>query len=261
MSKVVGAEMTNAYPEARSLRPPTGVPVAVVVATPAGRLRGLGGAMVRLQIKHQTEWALTSPKGLFVAASHVGTWFTVTIRRWWCGSSSTFSGTHRTHPASSRFVGIWHHHDESHERPCSLRDAGGSWNARRSDRHAGGAVDAAGVSTTVRVRLRNPPRGSGPVQFETGGDGHDRHVGRMLSRGASERLIDLGSGRRARCGGHVWEYVHQTPHRPFEHRSVRDAREIPEKSNCGSRLCAHGHYASRDVALSLRPYGKRQRLS
>jgi hypothetical protein len=28
--------------------------------------------MVRLQIKHQTEWTLSSPKGLFVAASHVG---------------------------------------------------------------------------------------------------------------------------------------------------------------------------------------------
>jgi hypothetical protein len=69
---VVGAEMTNDYPEARPLRLPTGVPVAVVVATPAGRLQGLGGAMVRLQIKHQAEWALTSPKGLFIAASHVG---------------------------------------------------------------------------------------------------------------------------------------------------------------------------------------------
>lgn len=70
--EVVGAEMTDDYPEARSLRPPTGVPVAVVVATPTGRLQGLGGAMVRLQITHQTEWALTSPKGLFIAAGHVG---------------------------------------------------------------------------------------------------------------------------------------------------------------------------------------------
>jgi pimeloyl-ACP methyl ester carboxylesterase len=70
--EVAGAEMLNDYPEARSLRMPTGVPVAVVVATPPGRLQGLGGAMVRLQIKHQTEWAVTSPKGVFVAASHVG---------------------------------------------------------------------------------------------------------------------------------------------------------------------------------------------
>jgi len=69
---VVGTEMTNDYREARALRPPSGVPIAVVVATPPGRLQGLGGVMVRLQIKHQAEWALTSPKGLFVAADHVG---------------------------------------------------------------------------------------------------------------------------------------------------------------------------------------------
>jgi pimeloyl-ACP methyl ester carboxylesterase len=69
---VVGAEMTGDYREARSLRPPAGVPIAVVVATPPGRLEGLNGVMVRLQIQHQAEWALTSPKGLFVAADHVG---------------------------------------------------------------------------------------------------------------------------------------------------------------------------------------------
>jgi len=28
--------------------------------------------MVRLQMKHQAEWALASPKGLFIAADHVG---------------------------------------------------------------------------------------------------------------------------------------------------------------------------------------------
>ncbi len=69
---VVASEMTNDFPEARSLRAPAGIPVAVVVATPPGRLQGLGGVMVRLQMKHQAEWALTSPKGLFVAADHVG---------------------------------------------------------------------------------------------------------------------------------------------------------------------------------------------
>jgi pimeloyl-ACP methyl ester carboxylesterase len=70
--QVLSSEMTGGYPEARSLRPVAGVPTVVVVATPPGRLEGLGGAMVRLQIKHQAEWALSSPKGLFVAASHVG---------------------------------------------------------------------------------------------------------------------------------------------------------------------------------------------
>jgi pimeloyl-ACP methyl ester carboxylesterase len=70
--EVVGSEMTGDYPEARSLRSLPSVPVAVLVATPTGRLRGLGGAMVRLQIRHQSEWALASPKGLFVTAGHVG---------------------------------------------------------------------------------------------------------------------------------------------------------------------------------------------
>jgi pimeloyl-ACP methyl ester carboxylesterase len=70
--EVVAAEMTDDYPEARSLRQTATVPIAVVVATPPGRLRGLGGAMVRLQIQHQAEWALTSPRGVFVTASHVG---------------------------------------------------------------------------------------------------------------------------------------------------------------------------------------------
>jgi pimeloyl-ACP methyl ester carboxylesterase len=69
---VVASEMTREYPEARSLQPPSGLPTVVVVATPPGRLRGLGGVMVRLQIKHQAEWAMGSPKGMFLAASHVG---------------------------------------------------------------------------------------------------------------------------------------------------------------------------------------------
>lgn len=70
--QVVSNEMTRDYPEARSLKSVSGVPTAVVVATPPGRLQGLGGAMVRLQIKHQMEWAISSPKGMFVAADHVG---------------------------------------------------------------------------------------------------------------------------------------------------------------------------------------------
>ena len=71
-TQVVSNEMMGGYPEARSLRSVAGVPTVVVVATPAGRLQGLGGAMVRLQIKHQAEWALASPKGMFLTASHVG---------------------------------------------------------------------------------------------------------------------------------------------------------------------------------------------
>ena len=70
--EVVASEMTRDYPEARSLGSWPAVPTAVVVATPPGRLRGLGGAMTRLQIRHQNEWALASPKGMFVTAGHVG---------------------------------------------------------------------------------------------------------------------------------------------------------------------------------------------
>jgi pimeloyl-ACP methyl ester carboxylesterase len=70
--EVVASEMTGGYPEARSLGSLPSVAVAVLVATPANRLRGLGGIMTRLQIRHQTEWALTSPRGMFVTAGHVG---------------------------------------------------------------------------------------------------------------------------------------------------------------------------------------------
>lgn len=40
--EVVGSEMVNDYPEARSLRLPSGVPIAVVVAAPPGRIKGSG---------------------------------------------------------------------------------------------------------------------------------------------------------------------------------------------------------------------------
>ena len=35
-------------------------------------MRGNGGAIVRLQIARQSEWALTSRDGLFVLAGHTG---------------------------------------------------------------------------------------------------------------------------------------------------------------------------------------------
>jgi pimeloyl-ACP methyl ester carboxylesterase len=65
-------EMRDDFPSARSWRQPANIPVAVVVTTRADRLRGDGGAMVRLQIKHQSEWALASPDSLFVTAGHTG---------------------------------------------------------------------------------------------------------------------------------------------------------------------------------------------
>jgi pimeloyl-ACP methyl ester carboxylesterase len=65
-------EMRDDYPSARGWKQPPGIPVAVVITTRADRLRGNGGAMVRLQMKHQSEWALGSPNSLFVLAGHTG---------------------------------------------------------------------------------------------------------------------------------------------------------------------------------------------
>jgi pimeloyl-ACP methyl ester carboxylesterase len=65
-------EMRDDYPSARSWKQPPGIPVAVVITTRADRLRGNGGAMVRLQMKHQSQWALGSPNSLFVLAGHTG---------------------------------------------------------------------------------------------------------------------------------------------------------------------------------------------
>jgi pimeloyl-ACP methyl ester carboxylesterase len=65
-------EMRDDYPSARNWQQPPGIPVAVVITTRADRLRGNGGAMVRLHIKHQSEWTLGSPNSVFVLAGHTG---------------------------------------------------------------------------------------------------------------------------------------------------------------------------------------------
>jgi pimeloyl-ACP methyl ester carboxylesterase len=70
--EVLRSEMLNDGPSVRALREPRGIPIAVVVSAPPVRVEGNSGAMVRLQIKHQTEWALTSPNGIFIVADHVG---------------------------------------------------------------------------------------------------------------------------------------------------------------------------------------------
>ena len=69
--EVVGAEMTNDFPEARSLRLPSGIPVVVVVAAPPGRMKGRSAEDL-LRNNRLMELALASPKGLFMAATHVG---------------------------------------------------------------------------------------------------------------------------------------------------------------------------------------------
>jgi len=65
-------EMRDDFPSARGWSQPPNIPVAVVVTARADRLRGDGGAMVRLQIKHQMEWTLGSPNSLFTIAGHSG---------------------------------------------------------------------------------------------------------------------------------------------------------------------------------------------
>jgi hypothetical protein len=60
------------WPEARSIPEVMHVPVAVVIAAPPGRLNGNGAAMMRLQITHQSDWALKSVNGLVLVSGRVG---------------------------------------------------------------------------------------------------------------------------------------------------------------------------------------------
>jgi len=60
------------FAEARGLRPAGGVPVAVVIASPPGRLKHPGDVLMRLQIKHQANWALDSSNGLLIVSGAVG---------------------------------------------------------------------------------------------------------------------------------------------------------------------------------------------
>jgi pimeloyl-ACP methyl ester carboxylesterase len=66
--ELIGSEMVNDYPEARSLRLPTGVPIVVVRASPPGRSLGA----IDLGENELAGLALRSPKGLYIAAGHVG---------------------------------------------------------------------------------------------------------------------------------------------------------------------------------------------
>jgi pimeloyl-ACP methyl ester carboxylesterase len=66
------AENVSDYAIARSFRQPPGVPVAVVISTSPERIAGNGGALLRLQMSKQSDWALASSKGLFITAGHVG---------------------------------------------------------------------------------------------------------------------------------------------------------------------------------------------
>jgi hypothetical protein len=64
--------MLSGGAEGRKLQQKPGVPVAVIVAAPPARLRHPGEIMMRLQIKHQSEWAMQSSKGLFIVSGESG---------------------------------------------------------------------------------------------------------------------------------------------------------------------------------------------
>lgn len=65
---LVKSEMVSGWPEARKFSQKPGVPVSVIIAAPPGRLDGLGTPLMRLQIRHQSEWALESSNGLFIVS-------------------------------------------------------------------------------------------------------------------------------------------------------------------------------------------------
>jgi pimeloyl-ACP methyl ester carboxylesterase len=63
------------FAEARAARPPAGIPSAAVISTQrswTGANPEMAGALLRLAIKHQQEWVLSSPQGMLVVARHVG---------------------------------------------------------------------------------------------------------------------------------------------------------------------------------------------
>jgi hypothetical protein len=59
--------------ESRTLRSLSGLPIAIIVATPPQRMRGASGAITRLIIQHNLELALASPNGILVT-TNVGHW-------------------------------------------------------------------------------------------------------------------------------------------------------------------------------------------
>lgn len=65
-------EMLRGGVEGRKLQQKPGVPVAVIIAAPPGRLKHPGEITLRLQVKHQSEWALQSSKGLFIVSGDTG---------------------------------------------------------------------------------------------------------------------------------------------------------------------------------------------
>ena len=62
------------FAEVRTARPPTNIPAAVVIGAGKNTLGArpeIADALIRLQIKHQQEWALQSPQGLVITSKHL----------------------------------------------------------------------------------------------------------------------------------------------------------------------------------------------
>jgi pimeloyl-ACP methyl ester carboxylesterase len=73
MENIAGNIRTE-FAEARAARPPAHIPAAVVIGagkTWPGATPEIVAALLRLQIKHQQEWALQSPQGLVITSRHL----------------------------------------------------------------------------------------------------------------------------------------------------------------------------------------------
>ena len=68
----IAREMISDGQEARTFKRVTGIPIAIIVATPGSRLQGDMGPVVRLQIDRALDMALAAPNGMLITANHVG---------------------------------------------------------------------------------------------------------------------------------------------------------------------------------------------
>jgi pimeloyl-ACP methyl ester carboxylesterase len=71
----ISQNLKTEFAEARAARPPESIPSAVVISTQRtwnGATPEMSAALLRLVIKHQQDWAMSTSKGLVIVASHVG---------------------------------------------------------------------------------------------------------------------------------------------------------------------------------------------
>lgn len=68
----IAASVRSEFSDLRALRPPATVPVAVIVSGAKGwpgASPAAVKALLQMQIRHQSEWALASPNGLFLIST------------------------------------------------------------------------------------------------------------------------------------------------------------------------------------------------